>query len=67
MLRDTDYNLREKIFINIAWLPKATVQVRVLCYFQKIYNIITNVLMKHLKHNSYTYIWQKIHRVPNNF
>lgn len=28
VLKDTNFNLREKIFVNVAWLPKATVQVR---------------------------------------
>ncbi|XP_050060575.1 sodium/hydrogen exchanger 9B2-like isoform X1 [Aphis gossypii] len=29
VLRDTNFNLREKIFVNIAWLPKATVQAAI--------------------------------------
>ncbi|KAL5242543.1 hypothetical protein ACI65C_009953 [Semiaphis heraclei] len=29
VLKDTDFNLREKIFVNIAWLPKATVQAAI--------------------------------------
>lgn len=40
VLRDTNFNMREKIFVNIAWLPKATVQVSETCYL-KIIIIIT--------------------------
>ncbi|VVC34245.1 Hypothetical protein CINCED_3A024503 [Cinara cedri] len=29
VLRNTNFNLREKIFVNIAWLPKATVQAAI--------------------------------------
>ncbi|XP_050422124.1 sodium/hydrogen exchanger 9B2-like isoform X2 [Adelges cooleyi] len=29
VLRDTNFNLREKFFVNIAWLPKATVQAAI--------------------------------------